>query len=94
MDVIEERKEAARIAAENAKPKDAGPESEEIVYKANEQRSPKERKSKKKEAGNTSFETYDKYAPLIPHTQSSDELKKLSKGTDDPDEDGGSEEQD
>lgn len=91
MNVIEERKEAARIAAENAKPKDAGPESEEIEYKENEEHSTKERKSRKKEQGNMSFDTYDKFAPQIPHTQSKDELLKMTAKDDPTVENGGTE---
>lgn len=78
MKLIEEKKEEARIAAEDAKPKDEGPESEAIDYKKSEDNKPKEKKEKKKEKGNGSFETHEKFAPQIPHTQSRDELSELA----------------
>ena len=78
LSILEEKKEEARVAAEDAKPKDEGPKSEEIDYKKREDNKPREKKEKKKEKGNGSFETHEKFAPQIPHTQSRDELSELA----------------
>ena len=74
---IKERDEAAKIAAEN-KNKDSGPESEDISDKKIN-RDPTKREIKKKEEKdlNDSFETYDRFSPRTPHTQSKDELDDL-----------------
>jgi len=77
MEIIEEKKEEARIAFEEGKPKDKGPESEEIKYQKPEDNKPREKKEKKEDKGNGSFETHEKFAPRIPHTQSKDELSDL-----------------
>ena len=79
MKLIEEKKEEARIAAEEAKPKDEGPESEDIDFKKNPEPKHREKKEKPedKEKGNGSFDTHAKFAPQIPHTQSRDEFSEL-----------------
>ena len=79
LQLLEELKEAARLAAEEPKSKDEGPESEEITYKKNTEHKPRGKKKKEEEKGNGSFDTHEKFAPRIPHTQSKDELKELEK---------------
>ena len=74
MRIIEEKKEQAKLAAEEAKPKDNGPKSEAIIFTKKENNKPKEKKEKQTEKGNGSFDTSEKYAPRFPHTQSKDEL--------------------
>ena len=85
MKVIEERKEEARLAAEEAKPKDAGPESEAIEYKKNDE--PRHRQTKGKgeddKKQNGSFDTFDRFSPKVPHTQSSDEFSDLVQSKED-----------
>lgn len=78
MNIIEEQKEAARIAFEEGKEKDAGPESEEIIKReAKEEEKPKRKKEKKETDANTSFDTHERFSPLIPHQESRDELSSF-----------------
>ena len=61
MKVVEELKEAARIAAETPKYKNDEPKSEEITYQKKERKTRGGGGGKKKPEGNSSFEAVDRF---------------------------------
>ncbi len=74
--LIKEQDDIARKAAEEAGNKDSGPESEDISNrKLNKEPTKRERKEKDASGTNDSFDTYERFTPLMPHTQSRDEFK-------------------
>jgi negative regulator of genetic competence, sporulation and motility len=72
--LIEERKERARLEAENASFKDSGPESEEIISMSDHTERTVTARKKKDTTETKGFDQVERFRPSIPHQQSKEQL--------------------